>query len=152
MRTVIISAAAVLIGVVGPVRSCVAQSEFEWERGWFTDGTSDWYVVREDDRVLMSTATRREDLTIAGLVFELDLSDPTAAKSRPYGSNGPWTVFDLAYDGSETFMIDGTPFTRAPDTNQVEDFDVREDTPPGRYGLFFLVNQLDQNGESLPDP
>ena len=30
---------------------------FPWRRGWYTDGRSDWYTVRDDGRVLMSTAT-----------------------------------------------------------------------------------------------
>jgi hypothetical protein len=34
----------------------------------------------------------------------------------------------------------------------VEDVDVEQDNPANRYGLFFLANQLDQNGESLPKP
>jgi hypothetical protein len=147
----VISALA-LTGILFEAAPCAAQTGFEWHRGWYTDGTSDWYVVRDEERVLMSTATRRADLTVAGLVFELDLTDPEQARSRPYGTDGPWTSFHLTYDGSDTFLIDGTPFTRMPDSEPVEDVDVEKDTAANRYGLFFLANQLDQNGESLPGP
>jgi hypothetical protein len=147
----VISALA-LAGILFEAAPCAAQTGFEWHRGWYTDGTSDWYVVRDEERVLMSTATRRADLTVAGLVLELDLTDSERARSRPYGTDGPWTGFHLTYDGSDTFLIDGTPFTRMPDSEPVEDVDVEKDTAANRYGLFFLANQLDQNGESLPGP
>ena len=147
----VISALA-LTGILFGATPCAAQSGLEWHRGWYTDGTSDWYTVRDGDRVLMSTATLRPDSTIAGLVFELDLSDPDAARSRPYGSVAAWTVFELTFDGSDTFLIDGTAFTRAPATNQVDDYDFLEDRPANRYGLMFLIDQLGRNGESLPDP
>jgi len=150
-KSVGLSAVVVLTALVGQPRSCQAQQEFGWERGWYTDGTSDWYTVRDGDRVLMSTATLRPDSTIAGLVFELDLSEPDAARSRPYGSDAAWTVFELTFDGSVTFLIDGTPFTRAPATNQMEDYDFLEDRPANRYGLMFLIDRLKKNGESLPD-
>lgn len=146
-----LSAVVVLTALAGQPRSCQAQQAFGWERGWYTDGTSDWYTVRDGDRVLMSTARLRPDSTIAGLVFELDLSDPEAARSRPYGSDAAWTVFELTFDGSDTFLIDGTAFTRAPATNQVDDYDLLEDRPANRYGLMFLVDRLKQHGESLPD-
>jgi hypothetical protein len=146
-----LSVVVVLTALVGQPRPCQAQQEFTWERGWYTDGKSDWYTVRDGDRVLMSTATLRPDSTIAGLVFELDLSGPDAAKSRPYGSDAAWTVFDLTFDGSDTFLIDGTAFTRAPASNQVDDYDFLEDRPANRYGLMFLIDRLEQHGESLPD-
>lgn len=152
MRTsVVFSAVVVLTALVGQPRLCQAQQEFGWERGWYADGTSDWYTVRDGDRVLMSTATLRPDSTIAGLVFELDLSDPDTARSRPYGSNAAWTVFELTFDGDDTFLIDGTPFSRAPATNEGEDYEFLEERPVNRYGLMFLINQLKQHGESLPD-
>ena len=152
MRTsVVFSAVVVLTALVGQPRLCQAQQEFGWERGWYADGTSDWYTVRDGDRVLMSTATLRPDSTIAGLVFELDLSDPDTARSRPYGSNAAWTLFELTFDGGDTFLIDGTPFSRAPATNEGEDYEFLEERPVNRYGLMFLINQLKQHGESLPD-
>ena len=95
----VISALA-LTGILFEAAPCAAQTGFEWHRGWYTDGTSDWYVIRDGDRVLMSTATQRADLAVAGLVFELDLTDPEHARSRPYGSDGSWTGFRLTYDGS----------------------------------------------------
>lgn len=128
---------------------CVAQSQFTWEPGWYSDGRSDWYTVRDADRILMSTATLKPDSVIAGLVFELDISDPAAARSRQYGSNGAWTNFVLTFRGDRTFLIDGTPFTRVEEV-PAQDFDIRADTPPERYGLYFLVNQLHQKGESYP--
>ena len=149
--SVTLTVAAVLTGLVGQPRPCEAQQDFAWERGWYADGKSDWYTVRDGDRVLMSTATLRPDSTVAGLVFELDVSDPASAKSRQYGSSGNWTVFELTFDGDDTFLIDGTPFTRAPATNQGKDYDFLEDRPANRYGLMFLVNRLKQHGESLPD-
>ena len=149
--SVVLAAVVVLSALVGQPRLCQAQQELGWERGWYADGTSDWYTVRDGDRVLMSTATLRPDSTIAGLVFELDLSDPDTARSRPYGSDAAWTVFELTFDGSDTFLIDGTTFTRAPATNQVDDYDFLEDRPANRYGLMFLIDRLKQNGESLPD-
>ena len=87
--------------------------------------------------------------SLAGLVFELDISDPAAARSRQYGSNGAWTNFVLTFRGDRTFLIDGTPFTRVEEV-PAQDFDIRADTPPERYGLYFLVNQLHQKGESYP--
>jgi hypothetical protein len=150
-KSVGLSVVIVLTALVGQPRPCQAQQEFAWERGWYADGRSDWYTVRDGDRVLMSTATLRPDSTIAGLVFELDLSDPSAAKSRPYGSHAAWTAFELTFDGTDTFLIDGTAFTRAPATNQVDDYDFLEDRPANRYGLMFLIDQLKRNGESLPD-
>jgi hypothetical protein len=150
-KSAVFTAIVVLTAMVGQPRSCQAQQEFGWERGWYADGTSDWYTVRDGDRVLMSTATLRPDSTIAGLVFELDLSDPDTARSRPYGSDTAWTIFELTFDGSDTFLIDGTAFTRAPATNQVDDYDFLEDRPANRYGLMFLIDRLEQNGESLPD-
>jgi hypothetical protein len=149
--SVVLAAIVVLSALVGQPRLCQAQQEFGWERGWYADGTSDWYTVRDGDRVLMSTATLRPDSTIAGLVFELDLSDPDTARSRPYGSDAAWTVFELTFDGSDTFRIDGTAFTRAPATNQVDDYDFLEDRPANRYGLMFLIDRLEQHGEALPD-
>ena len=146
-----LSVVVVLTALVGHPRPCQAQQEFTWERGWYTDGKSDWYTVRDADRVLMSTATLRPDSTIAGLVFELDLSDPDVARSRPYASDAAWTVFELTFEGSDTFLIDGTAFERAPATNQVDDYDFLEDRPANRYGLMFLIDQLKRNGESLPD-
>ena len=146
-----LSVVVVLTALVGQPRPCQAQQEFTWDRGWYTDGTSDWYTVGDGDRVLMSTATLQPDSSIAGLVFELDISDPAAAKSRQYGSSGSWTVFKLTFDGDDTFLIDGTPFTRAPASNQVDDYDFLEDRPANRYGLMFLVDQLKRHGESLPD-
>ena len=150
-RFVILALMAVLTGLVGQVRPCVAQQDFTWERGWYSDGKSDWYTVRDGDRVLMSTATLRPDSTIAGLVYELEISDPVSARSRQYGSSGAWTLFKLTFDGNDTFLIDGTPFTKAPATNQVDDYDFLEDRPANRYGLMFLIDRLKQNGESLPD-
>jgi hypothetical protein len=150
-KSMVFSAVVVLTALVGQPRLCQAQQEFGWERGWYADGTSDWYTVRDGDRVLMSTATLRPDSTIAGLVFELDLSDPDTARSRPYGSNAAWTVFELTFDGDDTFLIDGTPFSRAPATNEGEDYEFLEERPVNRYGLMFLINQLKQHGESLPD-
>jgi len=150
-KSVVFSAVVILTALVGQPRLCQAQQEFGWERGWYADGTSDWYTVRDGDRVLMSTATLRPDSTIAGLVFELDLSDPDTARSRPYGSNAAWTVFELTFDGDDTFLIDGTPFSRAPATNEGEDYEFLEERPVNRYGLMFLINQLKQHGESLPD-
>lgn len=125
---------------------------FPWRRGWYTDGTSDWYTVRDDGRVLMSTAkvTVDPDSTIRGLVFELDITDPASARSRPYASTQRWTEFVLTFEGDSTFLIDGTPFTYV-ETDLGDDFDVRADTPADRWGLFFLIDQLDANGESLPD-
>ncbi len=125
---------------------------FPWQRGWYTDGTSDWYTVRDDGRVLMSTAkvTVDPDSTIRGLVFELDVSDPAAARSRPYASDQRWTDFVLTFEGDTTFLIDGTPFTYV-ETDLGDDFDVRADTPADRWGLFFLIDQLDANGESMPE-
>ena len=125
---------------------------FPWRRGWYTDGRSDWYTVRDDGRVLMSTATVTvdPDSTIRGLVFELDVSDPAAARSRPYASAQRWTNFVLTFEGDSTFLIDGTPFTYV-DVDLGEDFDVRADTPDDRWGLFFLIDQLKANGESLPE-
>lgn len=125
---------------------------FPWRRGWYTDGTSDWYTVRDDGRVLMSTAkvTVDPDSTIRGLVFELDITDPASARSRPYASTQRWTEFALTFEGDSTFLIDGTPFTYV-ETDLGDDFDVRADTPDDRWGLFFLIDQLDANGESLPD-
>ncbi len=152
-KSVVISAMAAWMLILCQARPCAAQTDFKWVRGWYTDGTNDWYVVEEDDRVLMSTATRQDDNKIAGVVFELDVSDRSPAKSRPYGSNRSWTEFELTFAGTDAFLIDGTPFTRLPDAVEVTDFDVRrEDTPPGRFGLFFLVDQLRQYGDSLPDP
>jgi len=151
--SVVLSCVAAWIVVLCPARPCEAQTEFEWVRGWYTDGTNDWYVVEEDDRVLMSTATRQDDNKVVGVVFELDVSSSAPAKSRPYGTNRSWTEFDLTFDGTGAFLIDGTPFTRLPDAFEVTDFDVRrEDTPPGQYGLFFLIDQLRLHGDSLPDP
>ena len=150
-RSVGLWAVVLLTALVGQPQTCKAQQEFGWERGWYTDGTSDWYTVQDGDRVLMSTAKLRPDSTIAGLVFELDLSDPEAARSRPYDSDAAWTVFELTFDGSDTFLIDGTAFTRAPATNQVDDYDFLADRPANRYGLMFLVDRLKQHGESLPD-
>jgi hypothetical protein len=125
---------------------------FPWHRGWYTDGTSDWYTVRDDGRVLMSTAkvTVDPDSTIRGLVFELDISNPSAARSRPYASAQRWTEFVLTFEGDSTFLIDGTPFTYV-ETDLGDDFDVRADTPADRWGLFFLIDQLDANGESMPE-
>jgi hypothetical protein len=125
---------------------------FPWRRGWYTDGRSDWYTVRDDGRVLMSTAkvTVDPDSTIRGLVFELDVSDPAAARSRTYASNQRWTEFVLTFEGDTTFLIDGTPFTYV-ETDLGDDFDVRADTPADRWGLFFLLDQLDANGESMPE-
>jgi len=125
---------------------------FPWQRGWYSDGKTDWYTVRDDGRVLMSTATVTvdPDSTIRGLVFELDISDPSAARSRPYASAQRWTNFVLTFEGDSTFLIDGTPFTYV-ETDLGADFDVRADTPADRWGLFFLIDQLDANGESLPD-
>jgi hypothetical protein len=125
---------------------------FPWQRGWYTDGKSDWYTVRDEGRVLMSTATVTvdPDSTIRGLVFELDISDPSAARSRTYASAQRWTNFVLTFEGDSTFLIDGTPFTYV-ETDLGDDFDVRADTPADRWGLFFLVDQLDANGESMPD-
>ena len=125
---------------------------FPWRRGWYTDGRSDWYTVRDDGRVLMSTATVTvdPDSTIRGLVFELDVSDPAAARSRPYASNQRWTDFVLTFEGDSTFLIDGTPFTFV-HVDRGEDFDVRADTPADRWGLFFLLDRLAANGESMPE-
>jgi hypothetical protein len=125
---------------------------FPWQRGWYTDGRSDWYTVRDSGRVLMSTATVTvdPDSTIRGLVFELDITDPASARSRPYASTQRWTEFALTFEGDSTFLIDGTPFTYV-ETDLGDDFDVRADTPDDRWGLFFLIDQLDANGESLPD-
>jgi len=125
---------------------------FPWQRGWYTDGRSDWYTVHEDGRVLMSTATVTvdPDSTIRGLVFELDVSDPATARSRPYASSQRWTDFALTFEGDSTFRIDGTPFTYV-ETDLGDDFDVRADTPADRWGLFFLIDQLNRNGESLPE-
>lgn len=123
---------------------------FPWQRGWYTDGKSDWYTVRDDGRVLMSTAkvTVDPDSTIRGLVFELDISDPAAARSRPYASAQRWTNFVLTFEGDSTFLIDGTPFTYV-EADLGDEFDVRADTPADRWGLFFLIDQLNANGESL---
>jgi hypothetical protein len=125
---------------------------FPWRRGWYTDGRSDWYTVRDDGRVLMSTATVTvdPDSTIRGLVFELDVSDPAAARSRPYASDQRWTDFVLTFEGDSTFLIDGTPFTYV-EVDLGDDFDVRTDTPADRWGLYFLLDQLDANGESMPE-
>ncbi|MCL7926923.1 MAG: hypothetical protein M8841_03955, partial [marine benthic group bacterium] len=125
---------------------------FPWQRGWYTDGRSDWYTVRDEGRVLMSTAkvTVDPDSTIRGLVFELDISDPAAARSRPYASAQRWTDFVLTFEGDSTFLIDGTPFTYL-ETDLGDDFDIRADTPADRWGLFFLLDQLNANGESMPE-
>lgn len=125
---------------------------FPWRRGWYTDGRSDWYTVRDDGRVLMSTATVTvdPDSTIRGLVFELDISDLAAARSRPYASNQRWTDFVLTFEGDSTFLIDGTPFTWV-EVDLGDDFDVRADTPADRWGLFFLLDRLAANGESMPE-
>lgn len=125
---------------------------FPWQRGWYTDGRSDWYTVRDEGRVLMSTAkvTVDPDSTIRGLVFELDISDPAAARSRPYASAQRWTNFVLTFEGDSTFLIDGTPFTYL-ETDLGDDFDIRADTPADRWGLFFLLDQLNANGESMPE-
>jgi hypothetical protein len=147
-KTLIIALCGASLVLTG-AGSGVAQTRFAWEAGWYSDGTNDWYTVRDKDRVLMSTATLRPDSTIAGLVFELDIRDPAAPRSRQYGSTGAWTSFVLTFEGQATFVIDGTPFTRVEQV-PVPDFDIRADTPPDRYGLFFLVNQLDQHGESYP--
>jgi hypothetical protein len=138
--------------VEAPAERPTGPDGFPWHRGWYTDGTSDWYTVRDNERVLMSTAkvTVDPDSTIRGLVFELDISDPTAARSRPYASAQRWTNFVLTFEGDSTFLIDGTPFTYV-ETDLGDDFDVRADTPADRWGLFFLIDQLDANGESMPE-
>ena len=56
----------------------------------------------------------------------------------------------LTIEGDSTFLIDGTPFTYV-DVDLGEDFVVRADTPDDRWGLFFLIDQLKANGESLPE-
>ena len=141
--------ALTLAGVITICQPGSAQEAFSWERGWYTDGTNDWFLVRDVDRVLMSTATLQPDSSMKGLVFELDLSDASAARSRPYGSNAAWTGFELTFDGTDTFLIDGTPFTRL-DVDPGEDFDVEADTPSDQYGLMFLVYSMESRGESVP--
>lgn len=71
----------------------------------------------------------------------------------PAGPCEAQTEFELSFEGADTFLIDGAPFIRVPDAFDVTDFDVRrEDTPPGRYGLYFPIDQLRLHGESLSDP